>query len=191
VMTRAENVLDSLNAFLGVDRAQALAAKTGEQMVDLAAVSAALEKVLESGSSTLDSVDSVIAENRDGLRRIVERLAEVEAAANELLLNLNAVVEENREPLNATMVNFETLSKEASRQLEELAESLQVTLQYLQEVSGNASDLVETQRPTLEQILLNLEETTRNLRMFSQTLADQPNALIRGSKPQGRSPGGK
>jgi phospholipid/cholesterol/gamma-HCH transport system substrate-binding protein len=190
VITRLETVLDSLNAFLGVDRAQAFAKETGEQMVDLAAVAASLEKVLESGSSTLDNVDSVIAENRDGLRLIVERLAEVEAAANDLLVNLNAVVEENREPLNAAMVNFEALSEEASRQLKELTESLGVTLQYLQEVSGNASDLVETQRPTLEQILLNLEETTRNLRRFSQTLADQPNALIRGAKPQGRS-GGK
>jgi len=191
VVTRLETMLDGLIALLGVDRAQALAAETGEQMVDLAAVAASLEKVLESGSSTLDNVDSVISENRDELRRIVERLAEVEGAANELLLNLNAVVEENSGPLNATMVNFEALSEEASRRLEELTESLQVTLQYLQEVGGNASDLVETQRPTLEQILLNLEETTRNLRKFSQTLADQPNALIRGAKPQGRSAGEK
>jgi phospholipid/cholesterol/gamma-HCH transport system substrate-binding protein len=190
VITRLESMLDDLIALLGVDRARSLAAETGEQMVDLAAVAASLEKVLESGSSTLDNVDSVITENRDGLRLIVERLAEVEAAANELLVNLNAVVEENREPLNATMVHIEALSEEASRQLEELTESLGVTLQYLQEVSGNTSDLVETQRPTLEQILLNLEETTRNLRKFSQTLADQPNALIRGAKPQGRS-GGK
>ena len=89
------------------------------------------------------------------------------------------------------MINFEELSGEASRQMKELTESLAVTLQYLQEVSGNASDLVESKRPTLEQILDNLEETTRNLRKFSQTLADQPNALVRGAKPKGRSPGGK
>jgi len=191
VITRLETTLDGVIALLGVDRAQALAAETGEQMVDLAAVAASLEKVLESGSSTLDTVDSAISENREGLRRIVERLAEVEAAANELLLNLNTVVEENREPINATMVNFEALSEEASRRLEELTASLEVTLRYLQEVSGNASDLVEAQRPTLEQILLNLEETTRHLRTFSKTLADQPNALIRGAKPQGRAAGGK
>ena len=66
-----------------------------------------------------------------------------------------------------------------------------VTLQYLQEVSGNASDLVEGKRPTLEQILDNLEATTRSLKKFSQALAEQPNALVRGAKPQGRSDGGK
>jgi len=191
VITRLETVLDGLVALLGVERAQAVAAETGEEMVDLTTIAASLDRVLESGASTIDSVHSVISENRDGLGLIIDRLAALEAAASELLTNLNAAVEENREPLNATMVNFEKLSAEASRQVQELTESLAVTLQYLQEVSGNASDLVESQRPTLEQILLNLEETTRNLRKFSQTLADQPNALVRGSKPKGRSGGGK
>ncbi len=191
VITRLETVLDGLVVLLGVERAQAVAAATGEELVDLTTVAASLDRVLESGASAIDSVHSVISENRDGLGLIIDRLAALEAAASELLTNLNSAVEENREPLNATMINFEELSGEASRQMKELTESLAVTLQYLQEVSGNASDLVESKRPTLEQILDNLEETTRNLRKFSQTLADQPNALVRGAKPKGRSPGGK
>ncbi len=191
VIDRLEVMLDSLITLLGVERAQALAAASGEEMVDLAAVAAALKTTLNASTSTVEGLGAAISENRDGLKEIVDRLAGVEEAAGELLTNLNAAVEENRAPLNATIVNFESLSAEASRQVEELTKSLAVTLQYLQEVSGNASDLVESQRPTLEQILLNLEETTRNLRKFSQTLADQPNALVRGSKPKGRSAGGK
>lgn len=191
VITRLETMLDGLITFLGVERAQVLAARTGEEMVDLAEVAASLDRVLQSGSSALDSAGAVISENRDGMRQIIERLSALESAATELLTNLNATVDENRGPLNATMVNFEALSEEASRQVEELTESLAVTLGYLQEVSGNTSDLIESRRPTLEQILLNLEETTRNLRTFSQTLADQPNALVRGSRPKGRSTGGK
>ncbi len=90
-----------------------------------------------------------------------------------------------------TMVNFETLSAEASRQVEEMTASLAVTLQYLQEMSGNTNDLVEHQRPTLEQILENLESTTRSLKQFSRSLAEQPNVIIRGAKPKGRADGGK
>ncbi len=191
VMTRLDTLLDSLNTMLGVERARTLAKESGEEMVDLAAVVAALEKTLTASTSTVENLDGVIEDNRAGLAEIVERLVSLENSATDLLTNLNAAVEENREPLNATMVNFQDLSAEASKQLEELTASLAVTLQYLQEVSGNASDLVEGKRPTLEQILDNLEATTRSLKRFSQSLSEQPNALVRGAKPQGRSDGGK
>jgi len=191
VITRLETMLDGVITMLGVERAQVLAEETGEEMVDLAAVTAALDELLQAGTSTVDIVGATISENRQDLGEIIDRLVQLETAATELLTNLNAAVEENRPPLNQTMENFEELSQTASDRLEELTESLAVTLQYLQEVGGNASGLVEDQRPTLEQILLNLEATTRNLKHFSQTLVEQPNALVRGSKPKGRSDGGK
>lgn len=191
VVQRLEHVLDGLVTLLGVERAQLAAEATGEEMVDLAAVSASLQEVLDAGSATMRNVDGAITDNRDELHLIVERLAAIEGAASELITNLNAAVEENRAPLNATLVNAEQLSAEASDRLTELSASLAVTLRYLEGVGGNAGHLVEEQGPTLEQILLNLEATTRNLKQFSETLAGQPNALIRGAKPQGRSDGGK
>ncbi len=191
VISRLETTLDGVITLLGVDRARASAEQTGEGVVDLARVAASLEKMLNSGTATFETLDATTAENRDGLKEIVQRLLVLEGAATELLANLNAAVEENREPINATMINFQELSSTASRQVEELTESLAITLQYLQEVSGNTSDLVEEQRPTLEQILLNLEQTTQSLREFSQTVADQPNSLVRGAKAKGRSSGGK
>ena len=190
VVSRLEDVLDGLITLLGVDRAQAAAAQKGEEMVDLAAVTAALERALNAGTDTIETVDTAIAENRDDLRLIVERLAALESAALDLVTDLNAAVDENREPLNTTVVNFARLSDEAARRVEELTESLSVTLRYLESLGGNASGLVDSQRPTLEQILLNLEATTRNLKQFSQTLAEQPNALVRGTEPGGRADGG-
>ena len=190
VVSRLEDVLDGLITLLGVERAQATSAQNGEEMVDLAAVTAALERALNAGTQTIETVDTAIAENRDDLRLIVERLAVLENAALDLVTDLNAAVEENREPLNTTVVNFARLSEEATRRVEELTESLSVTLRYLESLGGNASGLVDSQRPTLEQILLNLEATTRNLKQFSQTLAEQPNALVRGTEPSGRADGG-
>jgi len=191
VIQRLEQVLDGLVTLLGVERAQLEAEAAGEEMVDLAAVSASLQEVLDAGSATLRNVDGAITDNRDEIGLVVERLAAIEKAASELIANLNAAVEENRAPLNATLVNVEQLSEEASARLTELSASLAVTLKYLEGVGGNVGHLTKEQGPTLEQILLNLEATTRNLKTFSETLAEQPNALIRGSKPQGRSDGGK
>jgi ABC-type transporter Mla subunit MlaD len=139
----------------------------------------------------MEHVDETIVENRDDLAKLVDRLLALEGSANELLVNLNAVVEENRPPLNATLIHLEELTRTTSDQIEELAASLQLTLRYLQQLSGDASDLVDKQRPTLEQILVNLEATSRNLKQLSQTLAEQPNALVRGAKPQGRADGGQ
>jgi phospholipid/cholesterol/gamma-HCH transport system substrate-binding protein len=191
VVNRLETLLAGLNTLLGVERAAQAEAAGGDEMVDLAAVAASLQTTLEAASSTLGNLDATIDENRDELGQIVERLVVIEDAATELLGNLNAAVEENREPLNQTMVNFALLSEEAASRLQELAESLAVTLAYLEQFSGQAGDLAETQRPTLEQILLNLDATARNLREFSEKLADQPNALIRGTKPKGRKDGGQ
>jgi phospholipid/cholesterol/gamma-HCH transport system substrate-binding protein len=190
VVSRLETALDGLITLLGVERAQAASAQNGEEMVDLAAVTAALERALNAGTDTIETVDTAIAENRDDLRLIVERLAALENAALDLVTDLNAAVDENREPLKETVVNFAQLSEEASRRVEELTESLSVTLRYLESLGGDASGLVDSQRPTLEQILLNLEATTRNLKQFSQTLAERPNALVRGTGPSGRSDGG-
>ncbi len=190
VVSRLETALDGLITLLGVERVRTDSAQNGEEMVDLAAVTAALERALNAGTDTIESVDAAITENRDDLRLIVERLAALENAALDLVADLNATVDENRQPLNATVVNFARLSDEAMRRVEELTESLSVTLGYLESLGGNASNLVDSQRPTLEQILLNLEATTRNLKQFSQTLAERPNALVRGTEPGGRADGG-
>ena len=111
--------------------------------------------------------------------------------ATELMTQLNDVVAENRGPLHESVGNLQQMTAEMSARVSELAATLQATLLYLQEVGGNSSDLLDEQRPTIEEILINLQDTTRNLREFSQILADQPDALIRGKGKQGRKNGEK
>ena len=106
--------------------------------------------------------------------------------ANALMVQLNAVIEENRGPMNETFVNLQELTEEMNTRVGELAATLQITLQYLQDVGGNSSDMLDDRRPAIEETLLNLQETTRNLREFSRILADQPDALIRGKGAHGR-----
>jgi phospholipid/cholesterol/gamma-HCH transport system substrate-binding protein len=185
VTSRLEAMLDSVTLLMGGEPVGG----SDRDIVDLAEVSAALEDTLEGGSATVNEVAALIAENREGLSQVVDRLAALEETATKLLIQISGVISDNRAPLHETMVNLEQITSEASENLDEMLASLRTTFQHLEDAGGNASDLLDEQRPTIEAILLNLEETTRNLRQLSRSLADQPSALVRGSKAQGRKDG--
>jgi virulence factor Mce-like protein len=180
VTSRLEEMLDGINVLLGV--------KDGgdASTVDLAEVFASLKTTLDEGAGVARGVGAMIEENRDGIDQIVARLAALEKTANDLMIELNSVITENRAPLHQSFQNLEHLTGELSKRVDELAATLQTTLEYFQDVGGNSSDMLDNQRPTIEEMLLNLNETTRNLKEFSRILADQPNALVRGKGTQGR-----
>jgi phospholipid/cholesterol/gamma-HCH transport system substrate-binding protein len=187
VVDRLETLLDGLNVLVGTE-------ETGDaasDVVGLTEIFASLDVTLEEISGVARAVNGVIGENRAGLGEIVKRLSALEEAATDLMTQLNDVVTENRGPLHESVGNLQQLTAEMSARVSELAATLQATLLYLQEVGANSSDLLDDQRPTIEEILINLQDTTRNLREFSQILADQPDALIRGKGKQGRGNGEK
>jgi phospholipid/cholesterol/gamma-HCH transport system substrate-binding protein len=183
--SRMEVLLDSVTQLVGGTPIGG----TDRDIVDFAEVTATLQTTLDETGSTFREVNAVIADNREGLAEVVSRLAALEAVATTLMTQLNDVVAENRTPLNETVVNLQRLTDETADRMDELLASLAVTFARLQDMGGNASDLLDEQRPTIEQILLNLEGTTRNLRRLSATLANEPSAIIRGAKPQGRKDG--
>ncbi|MFV2072747.1 MAG: MlaD family protein [Thermoanaerobaculales bacterium] len=186
IVTRLDLLLDSFIVLMGGTPVGNAGVAQGEDIVDLTEITAALEKTLNESAGVMGGVNSVIAENRQGIDDIITKLAALEEVATELLTEISAVVAENRQPLNATFTNLQKLSEDTGTAVQEIAASLSVTLQHLQDAGGNASGLINDQRPTIEEILLNLQETTRNLKRLSQTLADQPDALLRGARPMGR-----
>ena len=180
---RLETLLDSATVLVGGTPVGDVGGADG---VDLADVAAALEATLNESTGAVRGINTVITENRQGIDDIVANLVALEETATRLMAQIDSVVSENREPLNATLVNLQRLTEETNARVQELTASLVVTFQHLQDTGGNLSDLVEEQRPAIEEILVNLQATTRNLSEFSRTLADQPNALIRGKGKQGR-----
>ncbi len=191
VISRLERLLDDVILMVGVDKARERAAEGGPEVVDLTRLMATLDQSLTESAGAVRRLGAVIEDNRDGFRDVVERLAALETSATELVAELREAVEENRQPLHETVANLQRLTGDTGARIEELAASLKVTLEHLQDTGGNASDLLDDQRPTIEEILLNLQEATRNLRELSRILADQPQALIRGRAPQGRTDGEK
>ena len=185
MVKRVEVLLDSMTQLVGGKPVGG----SDRDIVDFAEVAASLRSTIDETGGTFRQVNGVIADNREELALVIERLAALEESATLLMTQINEVISENRVPMHETVVNLQRLPSEASDRLEELAASLAVTLQHFQDMGGNASDLLDEQRPTIESILVNLEETTRNLRRLSKTLADQPSAIVRGAKAQGRKDG--
>jgi phospholipid/cholesterol/gamma-HCH transport system substrate-binding protein len=183
VTTRLETMLDGINALLGVGP------DGGGAAVDFVEVLESLKATLDEGAAVARGAGRAIEDNRPAIDEIVTRLAALEKTANELMMQLNDLIEENRPSIHQSFGNLEELTGELNRRVDELVATLQTTLVYLQDLGGNSSDLIDDQRPTIEEMLLNLEETTRNLKEFSRILADRPDALIRGKGRQGRENG--
>jgi phospholipid/cholesterol/gamma-HCH transport system substrate-binding protein len=184
VINRLQTTLDGINDLLGVGGGEGVGGSA--DATDLAAVLDSLKTTLDEGAGVARNAGAVIADNRDGIDLIIERLASLEQTATELMAQLNGVVSENRGSIQKSFSNLEQLTGELNRRVDELVVTLQTTLQHFQDMGGNSSDLIDEQRPTIEEMLLNLAETTRNLKEFSRILANQPDALIRGKGTHGR-----
>ncbi len=185
MVARMEVLLDSVTLLVGGTPVGG----ADRDIVDFAEVTAALGATLDESTAAVGEFKGVLADNREGLAEVINRLATLEESATALMIQLDAVVSDNRVPLNETIVNLQRITAEVSGQMEALLASLNISLQHFQDMGGNASDLLDDQRPTIEGILLNLEETTRNMRRLSETLAEQPSALVRGARAQGRKDG--
>jgi len=186
VIQRIETTLDGVIALIGVERARLGAGDGDPEIVDATKIMTALEAALSASGDTARTVDATLNENRETIQDVLTGLSDLETRANDLLEQITLVVDENRAPLLSATSNLDKLSKELNSEVESLATSLKVSLTHLEGLSGNSNDLLEQERVTIEQILINLQETARNLKDLSRTLADRPEALLRGKGRQGR-----
>ena len=189
LIARIEGLLDDVGVLLGVEREQARAAATDDEVVGLAQLASVLATALRETTSTVRGVRSLVEDEPGGAREVMARLVELEEIASALMQEMRAAVAENREPLRQSMANVAELTDNAADTINKLSEGLESTMVHLQDAGANTSDLLDDQRPAIEEILLNLRQTTRNLRELSRTLANDPSALIRGARPQGRTSG--
>lgn len=184
VVTRIEKVLDDVVTLLGVERFSGPDADG--QMVDLAEVARRLAEALQVSTDAIGDLRGFLDGNTGSTHEVVDRLIELEKVALELLRRIDGVVADNRQPLSDTVANLARLSDQAGDRLDDLSRSLEKSLASLESAGANADDLVDRERGTIEEILHNLEQTSRNLRMLSRTLADDPSVLIRRREPPGR-----
>ncbi|MBP8131020.1 MAG: MCE family protein [Candidatus Hydrogenedentes bacterium] len=172
-----KNLLEDLDAFLGVDEALQKE-EAGEEFIRLTNITATVK-------GTLEYLQGGLLEE--------ERIAGVLDEAQKLLDQLNGVLAENRGPINTALTDVSQITGDAAKivddltpRLTEIVETLQSLLRNADGLSGNARDFLEDNRPALEDMLADLSETIGYLKTFARTMAEQPQAVIRGKEPEGR-----
>ena len=177
IAARVKNLIEDLDAFLGVDEAKEKEAQ-GEEFVKLTGITSSVKATLEY--------------LRDGLLE-EEAIAGLLDEATKLLDQLNAALAENREPINNALTGASDMMDQVGKVVEELGPRLTEIMTTLQDVlknaeglTGNARDFLEDNRPAIEDIIADLGETIGYLKSFSRTMAEQPQAVIRGKEAEGR-----
>jgi phospholipid/cholesterol/gamma-HCH transport system substrate-binding protein len=191
VISRLEGLLDDVDTLLGVDRAQRAQAAGGPEFVDFARLAATVESALQATTDAVTSLRGFVDPDTGSAREVVDKLVALEQAAAELLAEMQRAIADNREPLGQVVDNLARLTSTASSRLDELSAVLARGLESLADAGANTNHLVDRQTPAIDEILANLAQASRNLRELSQTLADNPAALIRGVDPPGRTSGGR
>lgn len=185
-----------VNELLGVEKAKEKEARGEGEMVTVPDLFQNLDDVLKKGQGLVGDVRDVVAERKGDVEGIMKKVQEVEDSATKLLADVNDVLAENRESISGTFSGVDKIIEDAqpivervanlSGKLEELADSLQGTLDNAQSLTDHAGGIMADNRPAIEEIVLDLRETVRNLKTFSRTMAEQPQAVIRGKNPEGR-----
>ena len=201
VITKVEDLLDDLSAFLGVEEAEELEARGEEEFAKVSRVAADLRRTLDGGAALVQDVRDVIADQRPAIDDIVAKVRTIEDSVLEVLEEVQGMLEENRPALRDTLGNvqrgtgrIEEITAQASKLVDGLTEnidalvsSLQQTLDNAGGLSGTARDFLDDNRPAIEDIIFDLRNTMRYLQDFSRTIAEQPESVIRGRAPAGRA----
>jgi ABC-type transporter Mla subunit MlaD len=193
VVVRVETLLDDVLAFLGVDEAQELEAQGEEEFAKISRIAADVRKAVNEGTVLVEDVRGVLNENAPEINKILTGVQDIEASSQELVTQLNEMLAENRQPLNDSLKSVQGMMSDVDAiingirdDLDSMIITIQSTLTNAEGLSGDMGDFIAANRPAIEDILIELRATVRNLNDFSRTLSEQPYAVIRGAKPEGR-----
>ncbi|MBX7257571.1 MAG: MlaD family protein [Candidatus Hydrogenedentes bacterium] len=183
-----KDVLDDVQALLGVQEAKEKA-EDGEVTSTVAKLFEGFDKAVEEGTGLVSDARGIVDSNREEIDGAIKRVQEIENSANELVTQLNGLVSENRESLKASLEKVPKIVDrvaELAEDLDEISASLQATLDESARLGETANDALNDYRPIIEDTVVDLRQTVRHLRDFSETIAEEPAAVIRGSTPRGR-----
>ncbi|MBI4557074.1 MAG: MCE family protein [Candidatus Hydrogenedentes bacterium] len=133
----------------------------GDSRDDIDKILAKVQEVEDAARDLATHLDSVVQENRSGIKTAVDNAGDVAKRVNDQVQKLAA-------------------------RLDQYVQSIQAILDNAQSFSGDARQFLEVNRPVIEDVLLNLRTTTEHLQDFSRMIAEQPQSVLRGASPQGR-----
>jgi phospholipid/cholesterol/gamma-HCH transport system substrate-binding protein len=190
VTENIEGLFADVRALLGVEDRLA---QSGEVSATIARLLEGVDTTITESESLVKDIRGVVADSKEDIDAILEKIQEVEVTAHELVRNLNGMIGENRNDIRGTIASVRQttdsvngLVARVTQDLETVMETLEQTLANAEVFSGEARSVLEVNRPAFEDLILDLRETVRNLKTFARTMADQPQAIIRGRELEGR-----
>lgn len=185
-----EGLLEDVRALLGV---QEQVEEQGEVEATIAGLLEGVDTTIAESQGLVKDIRGIVSDSEGDINEILDKIKEIETSAKDLVENLNGVIDENRGDIRDTMSNVRettervnTLVNDITDDLQTITDTLTQTLANVEVLSGDARNVLESNRPVIEDLLLDLRETIRNLKAFSRTMAEQPQAIIRGREPEGR-----
>ncbi len=180
-------LMGDVRSLLGVKQRDA----SKEELVTIADLFQKVETAVGAGTEAVEDVRDIVTENRADVQAIVKKIRDIEDSAHTLVTNLDAVLAENRPDIRASVESVKTATQrveDATARLNGLADSLQAVLDNAQNLTGDAATFVKKSRPAIEEIILDLRETVWHMKSFARTIQEQPESVIRGATPKGRTP---
>lgn len=201
-------VLEDVRALMGVDEAkkqeeEAQEAGEEDEFVTIETIFKTVDGAVAEGEGLVGDVRDVVAEKREVVSSIIDKVVEIqdkvleiEEAATGLVEDVDGLLAENRPNIKETIAGVRGLIDdvqpiidqvlEVADDLDDIVAMVEATLENAESLTGEASGLLADNRPVIEDLLLDLRATVRHLKTFARTMAEQPQAVIRGKAPEGR-----
>jgi len=201
-------VLEDVRALMGVDEAkkqeeEAQEAGEEDEFVTIETIFKTVDGAVAEGEGLVGDVRDVVAEKREVVSSIIDKVVEIEdkvleieEAANGLVGDVDGLLAENRPNIKEAIAGVRAIIDDVqplidqvmavADELDDIVAMVEATLENAESLTGEASGLLADNRPVIEDLLLDLRETVRHLKTFARTMAEQPQAVIRGKSPEGR-----
>ncbi|HOK09526.1 MAG TPA: MlaD family protein [Candidatus Hydrogenedens sp.] len=191
-IAKVEQLLDDLTDFLGMERTRTAEA-SGENRPRVSDLTKQINDTLSEGKDFITELKNLMGEQKPHITEIVKNVTDIEKDVKKLLEQVNAVIAENRGPIRDSMNSIKEVLTRVQTLSEKTADDLETILANVEEITSNVDTLssearnwIGKNRRNLDEVMLDLKETIRNLRILSQTLAEQPQSLITGKIPGGK-----
>lgn len=187
-------VLDKVKQILGA----------GEEEPGEEGQAASMPKLLNNLDGAVSDLRGILQDNRGNIDQLLSRLPDLRTSVEEFVEQMNTLLSENREDVRRTIeklratagaaqTSMEKLdgiladAAKAAERLDGLADALGALLDRAGEAAGDVRDILEQKRPDIEDLIEDLRDAARFAREFAREVMEQPQSIVRGVRPQGRS----
>ncbi len=189
-ITKVEKLLDDLTDFLGMDlvRKKEETEKTRARITEL---TQQVSDTLDKGTNFIEELNTLVKEQKPQIAEILKNINEIEKDTKKVVEQVNAVISENRGTIHDSLNSVKDVLAKVKTIADNSADDLEKILENVEKITGNVDNLsseakawMSKNKRNMDELILDIKETIRNLRLLSQTLAEQPQSLITG-KPSG------